>query len=232
MVVLFIPIGDDNSRRRIVPIIVWLLVAINAYMWLQELLRGEEFMAAYATIPLEISTGHDLIAPRMASFAGQRVQIPQAPGPVPIYLTLLTSMFLHGSWMHIIGNMVYLLIFGDQIEERFGLFYLIAGVGAGLAQVAVDPRSFLPCVGASGAIAGVLGAYLVLYPHNTVRVLLYNSVVLMPAVVVLGMWALLQVFGQMGAPGEHGGVAYAAHLGGFAIGVLVSSLVRVRRFGR
>ena len=229
---MFIPLGDDNSRVQITPYIVWALVALNAYAWVLELLRGDSFVASYAAVPFVLSTGRDLVSPAVVSFGGKRIPIPQAPGPDPIYLTLITSMFLHGSWMHIIGNMVYLLIFGDQIEARFGhirflLFYLLAGVVAGLAQVWAEPNSVLPCVGASGAIAGVLGAYLVLHPHNSVRVLMYNSVVHMPAVIVLGLWGVMQVIGHMGAPGQHGGVAYMAHIGGFAVGIFVSGFARM-----
>jgi membrane associated rhomboid family serine protease len=229
---MFIPLGDDNTTVRITPFIVWLLIALNVYGWVLELSQGESFLASYAAVPFELSSGIDLIKPTVVSFAGKRLEIPQAPGPHPIYITLLTSMFLHGSWMHIIGNMVYLFIFGDQIETRFGhlrflFFYLLAGVVAGLAQVWADPHSYFPCVGASGAIAGVLGAYLILYPHNSVRVLLYNSIVLMPALIVLGLWGVMQVIGQMGAPGEHGGVAYMAHLGGFGVGIVIGTLVRL-----
>jgi membrane associated rhomboid family serine protease len=228
---MFIPIGDDNSMRRRIPWVAWVLVAINAYVWFLALERGESFLAAYATIPLEITSGIDLRSTKFASFGGHIEAIPQAPGPSPIYLTLITSMFLHGSWLHIIGNMVYLLIFGDQIEDRFGhikflLFYLAAGIGAGLAQVAVEPMSVLPCVGASGAIAGVLGAYLILHPHNHVQVLVFHSVVRLPAFLVLGFWGLMQIGGHLGAPGEHGGVAYMAHIGGFVVGVIVGILTR------
>lgn len=234
---MFIPLGDDNSRVRTTPFIVWALVALNAYVWILELLKGDSFVASYAAVPFELSTGRDLSKPAMVSVAGKLISIPQAPGPEPIYLTLITSMFLHGSWMHIIGNMVYLLIFGDQIEARLGhirflLFYLLAGVVASLAQVWVEPNSVLPCVGASGAIAGVLGAYLVLHPQNSVRVLLYNSVVPMPAVIVLGLWGIMQVIGHMGAPGQHGGVAYMAHIGGFAVGIVVSAFVRMMGRGK
>jgi membrane associated rhomboid family serine protease len=141
-------------------------------------------------------------------------------------------MFMHGSWMHIIGNMVYLLIFGDQIEERLGrlkflIFYLLAGIAAGLAQVWVTPLSPLPCVGASGAIAGVLGAYLILYPSNAIRVLVFRSVINLPAFLVLGMWGFMQVAGHLGAPGEQGGVAYMAHIGGFITGLVTSVFLKL-----
>jgi membrane associated rhomboid family serine protease len=229
---MFVPIGDDNSRRHRTPIVIWLLVALNGFVWFLELERGERFMAAYAAIPFELSTGTDLTSTKYISIHGDVIPIPQAPGPHPIYLTLLSSMFMHGSWMHIIGNMMYLLIFGDQIEDRFGrlrflAFYIISGVIAGLAQVVVQPHSVLPCVGASGAIAAVLGAYLVLYPRNSIRVLLFQSVVLMPAFFVLGFWGVMQVMGHLGNPTPQGGVAYMAHIGGFVVGLCCAVLVRV-----
>lgn len=229
---MFLPIGDDNSARRSFPIVTWALVAANAYVWFLELSRGETFIASYAAIPYEITTGKDLISTKYLPSGGELVPIPNAPGPNPIQLTLLTSMFMHGSWMHIIGNMVYLLIFGDQIEERLGrfkflCFYLLAGVAAGLAQVSATPLSHLPCVGASGAIAGVLGAYLILYPRNAVHVLIFRSVVNLPAFLVLGMWGFMQVAGHLGTPGEQGGVAYMAHIGGFIVGLGTSVFMRV-----
>ncbi len=202
-------------------------------MWFQELQYGELFVASFAAIPYEISTGTDLITTKYANFDGSIVPVPQAPGPRPIYLTLISSMFMHGSWLHIIGNMLYLLIFGDQIEDRLGhirflLFYLVTGIIAGVAQVIAEPYSILPCVGASGAIAGVLGAYLILYPGNAIRVLVLRSIIVMPAVVVLGFWGVLQVAGHLGNPSSQGGVAYMAHLGGFGAGVLAGLGLRVR----
>jgi membrane associated rhomboid family serine protease len=142
-------------------------------------------------------------------------------------------MFMHGSWMHIIGNMVYLLIFGDQIEDEFGhfkflFFYLAAGVGATVAQVMASPESVIPCVGASGAIAGTLGAYLVLHPNNRVRVLVIRSIVMLPASLVLGMWIVMQLFGQVeSAAGKASGVAYMAHIGGFVVGVVASFIAKI-----
>jgi membrane associated rhomboid family serine protease len=231
---MFIPIGDDNSRRRRIPIVIWLLVILNGIVWFLELQLGDHFIAAYAAIPFELSTGTDLTATKYVTMHGERIAIPQAAGPSPIYLTLLSSMFMHGSWMHIFGNMIYLLIFGDQIEDRLGhirflLFYLFAGIAAGLAQVITTPLSVLPCIGASGAIAGVLGAYLILYPSNSIRVLLLRSIVALPASVVLGFWGVLQVLGHFGNPSEEGGVAYMAHVGGFVVGVVTGILLKMFR---
>lgn len=231
---MFIPIGDDNTRRQRFPFVVYLLVALNAYVWFLELRHGEEFLAMYAAVPFEIIHGVDLVTTQYLTIQGEQFPIVQAPGPSPIYLTLITSMFMHASWMHIIGNMVYLLIFGDQIEDRLGhfrflAFYLVAGVVAALAQIATAPNSILPTVGASGAIAGVLGAYLILYPRNAVRMLMLNSIVVLPAYFVLGLWVVLQVFGHLGSVGAQApGVAYMAHIGGFAVGFAVSWLIRNR----
>jgi membrane associated rhomboid family serine protease len=147
-------------------------------------------------------------------------------GPTPIYLTLLTSMFMHGSWMHIIGNMLYLWIFGDQIEDELGhgkflLFYLLCGLAAGLAQVFYSPDSLIPALGASGAIAGVLGAYLIRHPTRRVRVMFAYNVLALPAFIVLGGWIVLQIISQVSVVGGTGGVAYMAHIGGFIAGVVL-----------
>ncbi len=163
------------------------------------------------------------------------------PGPSPIYLTLLTAMFMHGGWLHILGNMLYLWIFGDNIEDNFGhgkflIFYLICGLVASFAQIMVDPSSPIPSLGASGAIAGVLGAYLVMFPHNRVR----NIVALgfiwttieLPAVIVLGFWIVIQIFYQYTSSYQSrhsGGVAYMAHIGGFLAGVVLSFIFRNRQ---
>ena len=224
---MFIPLGDDNTDRHSTPFVVFALVAINALVWFLQLSQGEPFTMAYATIPLEISTGEDLVGVRRIVVGGESHPLRHYPGPTPIYFTLLSAMFMHGGWMHIIGNMVYLFIFGDQIEDRLGkakfiAFYLICGIVAGLAQVVYQPDSMIPCVGASGAIAGVLGAYLVIHPRNQVRVLFFRMIIHLPAIVVLGVWFLLQVVSQVSVVGKSGGgVAYMAHIGGFVAGVVL-----------
>lgn len=229
---MFIPIGDDNSWRRTTPFVVYCIVAANLYVWYLQLRWGESFTASFAAVPFELSHGIDLTTTNYITLHGERVPIPQAPGPDPIYLTIFTSIFMHGSWLHLLGNMLYLIIFGDQIEDRLGhrafiLFYLSAGIAASLAQVVADPNSTLPCIGASGAIAGVLGAYLVLYPHNRVKAIFIRQVVIVPAILVLGMWGVLQLLGQASVrPGE-AGVAYMAHLGGLVTGMVVGFGVRL-----
>ena len=236
---MFIPIGDDNSGRVLTPFVVFALIAANAAMWFLQLSAGQSFTYGWATIPYEITHGVDLVRASAMEIHGRETAIPQFPGPHPIYFTLLSSMFMHGGWMHILGNMLYLWIFGDQIEDllghgRFLLFYLACGLGAGFAQIALQPDSVIPNLGASGAIAGVLGAYLIKYPRNPVRVLMWRYVTHLPAAVVLGMWILLQVFSQVSTPaGQASGIAYMAHIGGFAVGaILIFILARGRPAAR
>jgi membrane associated rhomboid family serine protease len=225
---MFIPLGDDNSQRRTFPFVVMGLIALNALVWYFQLRLGEHFTAGFSSIPFELTHGVDLVKNSYLKFEGTRIPIPQAPGPHPIYLTVLTSMFMHAGWMHIIGNMLYLYIFGDQIEDEMGhlkflVFYIGAGIAAALAQIFMNPDSIIPCVGASGAIAGVLGAYLVLHPRNLVRVLVIRTIVHMRASVVLGLWIVMQVISQVGSPAaQAAGVAYMAHIGGFAAGFAVA----------
>ena len=151
--------------------------------------------------------------------------------------TVFTAMFMHAGWLHLGGNMLYLWIFGDNIEDRFGsvkflIFYLVCGIAATFAQYYVSPGSRIPNVGASGAIAGVLGAYLLLFPHARVRVLLYNQIVAMPALMVLGFWIVLQLISQVGlSAGEATGVAYMAHIGGFVAGLILVMIMAPGRPG-
>jgi membrane associated rhomboid family serine protease len=192
---------------------------------LMQLQAGETFTYGYSAVPYEITHGTDLTQASMVDIHGKDFPIPQYPGPHPIYLTLLSSMFMHGGWMHILGNMLYLFIFGDQIEDLLGhakflFFYLACGLAAAFAQIIYNPDSIIPTLGASGAIAGVLGAYLIKHPTNRVRVLMGRYITHMPAVVVLGFWIVLQIFSQVSTPaGQASGVAYMAHIGGFAAGV-------------
>jgi membrane associated rhomboid family serine protease len=231
---MFIPLSDDNRGRRIIPLVNYCLIGLNAYVWYLQLTLGENFTSSYAAIPLELSQGVDITATQYITVHGERIPIPQGPGPHPIWLTIFSAMFMHGSWMHLIGNMVYLWIFGDQVEDRLGhlrflIFYLFAGIAATLTQSFADPTSIIPSIGASGAIAGVLGAYLVLYPRNGVKVLLFRDIVIVPASLVLGMWIVFQVLGQASTLHKQGGVAYMAHIGGFVVGFATGALLRVAR---
>lgn len=193
---------------------------------------------AYSAIPFEITHGVDLTSISRVRAGAEIITLHQRPGPTPIYLTVFTSMFMHGSWLHIIGNMLYLHIFGDQIEDRLGhfrflVFYIVCGIVASLAHVYSAPNALIPSLGASGAIAGVLGAYLILFPRNGVRVLVFRDVIIMPASIVLGLWILLQFVGQSNDPASGGGVAYMAHIGGFVSGVVLIVLFgRERRKSR
>lgn len=232
---MVMPLGDDDLDRRVVPIVTYALIAINVIVWLFELSGGERFINGYSTVPFEITHNTDLVGTQVIHIGDQSVNIDLYAGPKPVYLTLLTSMFMHASWMHIIGNMLYLWIFGDNIEDRLGhakffVFYLICGLAASMAHVVFAASSVIPSLGASGAIAGVLGAYLILFPRKSVRVLFARQIVNMPAFMVLGLWILLQIFSQIGVSGgQSSGVAYLAHIGGFLAGVVLIFLFGGRR---
>jgi membrane associated rhomboid family serine protease len=239
------PIGDDNRDRKTFPAINYLLILLNVlvFVFLQGIGSNSRFTMAFSTVPEEIVTGHDLVTeggvvrdPR----TGERVEVPGLePTPVSVYLTLLTSMFMHGGIAHIAGNMLYLWIFGDNIEDRLGhvryaAFYIASGVLASLAHVFTSMFAggdmLVPSLGASGAISGVLGGYLVLYPRRRVRVIILNMIQEVPALIAIGLWFLYQLvlgIGSLGAAG--GGVAYGAHIGGFAAGVI---LIRIFALGR
>ncbi len=223
---MVMPLRDDDTDRRTVPVVTYALIAVNILVWLIELSLGDRFMNGYSTVPFEITHDTDLVGMQTIQAGGQSIPIHLYPGPTPIYLTLLTSMFMHASWLHIGGNMLYLWIFGDNIEDRIGhakflLLYLICGLAASAADILFKTNSIIPSLGASGAIAGVLGAYLVLFPTRRVRVMVARQIVNMPAFMVLGLWILLQVFSQISVVGDQagGGVAYMAHIGGFVAGV-------------
>ncbi len=218
------PIGDDDSQLRgRHHLVTVLLVVANVVVWFIQLAQGEgleQFVHMWSVVPLEYSSGQD-IPPEI---------------PMPFWSTLFSSMFMHGGWMHLGGNMLYLWIFGDNVEDAMGglkylLFYLLCGVAAAFAQIMVDPDSQIPSLGASGAISGVLGAYLVLYPRQRVRVFLLRGITEMPAILVIGLWIVLQFvngLGQVAQTEQTGGVAYAAHVGGFVAGLLLVWVFRSR----
>ncbi len=206
------PIGDDNSARRSVPFVTYALVAINVVVFFLELQNGNAFIQEWAFIPARFSAD-----------------------PAGNVVTVFSAMFMHGGWLHLGGNMLYLWIFGDNVEDRFGhlqylIFYLLAGIAATFAQYFFLPESNVPNVGASGAIAGVLGAYILMFPHARVNVLLGRAVVAMPAIIVLGFWIVLQLISGVGSiattDADVGGVAYMAHVGGFVAGFLMALLFR------
>jgi membrane associated rhomboid family serine protease len=227
------PIGDENEPGRGPAIVTLGLIAVNVavFLLLQELGSNEAFTYGWSAIPLEISTGQDLVRPHPITIDGQQFRVPQAPGPDPIQLTLLTSMFMHGDLLHLGGNMVFLWVFGDNVEHRAGrILFLVAYLGAGLvgslAQIWSTADSPIPTLGASGAISGVLGAYIVLFPGNRVTVFVFRFVTQVPALVAIGMWIAFQLFASFAAPSGAGGVAYLAHIGGFGAGVLAGLMFR------
>jgi membrane associated rhomboid family serine protease len=221
---MVLPLGDDNTGRVLFPAVTIALIAVNIVVFLIELSQGtriEGFFQTWAVVPAEYSARTDLPPTQ----------------PFPFWATIFTSMFMHGGWLHLAGNMLYLWIFGDNVEDAMGrgrylVFYLLCGVAASLAQIAINPDSQIPSLGASGAISGVLGAYLVMFPGRRVRVLLIRMITYLPAIVVIGFWIVLQFIsgiGQLSQAEETGGVAYAAHVGGFVAGFVLVWLFRRRR---
>jgi membrane associated rhomboid family serine protease len=220
------PIGDDREAGGGPALVVIALVILNVLAFLLELSQPSEgalqsFIQAWGVVPHEYAIRQDL-PPHI---------------PLPFWSTLFTSMFLHAGWMHLGGNMLYLWIFGDNLERvmgpvRFLLFYLICGVAAGLAQIIASGASNIPSLGASGAISGVLGGYLVLFPRNRVRVLTRGGIMSVPAVFMLGFWILIQLVSGLGTianTADSGGVAYMAHIGGFVAGLVLVKAMTVGR---
>lgn len=229
-----LPIGDDDNPSATFPFVNLAIIAINVVVFLYQLVNPD-FTNGFSAVPAEITTGRDLIGQVLVSLPdGTSAAIDEARGPSPIWLTLFTSMFMHGGWAHLGGNMLFLFIFGDNVEKAFGhirylAFYLVCGLVASLAQVYSGPDSVLPSLGASGAIAGVLAGYLVLFPTNRVRVLLGYFVTSVPAVAMIGLWALIQFangFGSTAVSAQTGGVAYMAHIGGFVAGLVLAFVLR------
>ncbi|MGQ0634712.1 MAG: rhomboid family intramembrane serine protease [Planctomycetaceae bacterium] len=236
---MVMPLGDDNSDLRIVPVVNYVMIALNVFVFVffQGLGGNEKFTYRFATVPEEIATGKDLVTEdRVVVDPATRREITVPglqPTPVSVYLTLLTSMFMHGGIAHLLGNMWFLWIFGDNVEDRLGhpryaSFYLLTGLIASLSHVVMNlsgPASQIPSLGASGAISGVMGAYLVLCPGRQVRVLMMRMVTVVPGYVAVGLWFLFQLvsgLGLLGGQQEGGGVAYAAHIGGFLAGVVLA----------
>ena len=231
------PIGDDNSDRTIIPIVNYAFVGINilVFVLLQQLGNNEAFTYAFSLVPREITTGVDLAGVQIVrdSF-GNTGQVPQYATPLTVYFNFLSSMFMHGGIAHIFGNMLFLFIFGDNLENllghiRYAAFYLVCGVAAAVAQIATGPDSIIPMLGASGAISGVLGGYILLFPQRRVRAIMFNFVTTVPAFVATGIWIVYQIVLGYLSPAAGGGVAYAAHIGGFFAGL---ALIKVFAIGR
>jgi membrane associated rhomboid family serine protease len=234
------PIGDDNSDRQTFPYVTIALLAANIFVFvvLQGMGQNEDFTMAYVQVPAEIISGRDIVTEpsiRDVNIQGQVIEVPVPglqPTPIPVWLTLFTAIFMHGSIMHLAGNMWFLWIFGDNIEDDMGhvkylIFYLATGVLASLAFVALNSTgdaALTPCLGASGAISGVLGAYLVLHPHRRVSVILLRLMVDVPGYVAVGIWFLFQIVSGFfdAQAGGGGGVAYSAHVAGFVAGMILA----------
>ncbi len=206
-----LPLSDDNTGRRSFPAITYALIALNILIFFLELAGGEAFITKWAFVPSRFLAA-----------------------PAANMITLFTSMFMHSGWAHLLGNMLYLWIFGDNIEDSFGkikyaCFYLACGIAATFSQLVFNAGSNLPNLGASGAIAGVLGAYIFIWPQGKIKVLLGRSITQMPALIVIGFWFLLQFvsgIGSMSATQDTGGVAYMAHIGGFIAGLLLAMVFK------
>jgi membrane associated rhomboid family serine protease len=211
------PIGDDDSSRRTVPVVTYALIVLNVLFFFVELAGGDAFIMKWAFVPSRFLAN-----------------------PAADFLTLFTSMFMHAGWLHLAGNMLYLWIFGDNVEDRFGhlkflIFYLLCGLLATFSQLVFNQESNVPNLGASGAIAGVLGAYILLFPQGKVRVMQGQRVIEVPALIVIGIWIVLQFFSGIGSIGNTslaGGVAYMAHIGGFIAGFVLTFLFRGKWFPR
>lgn len=229
------PLGDDNSDRVITPYVNYALIAINVlvFVFLQGLGGNDAFSYAYSLVPREITTGVDLSGVQIVRDSmGNVGKVQLYPTPLPVYFNFLSSMFMHGDIMHIFGNMLFLWIFGDNIENMIGhvrylIFYLICGIAAAFGQIVLGPDSVIPMLGASGAISGVLGGYILLFPTNRVRALIFNIFTTVPAYVALGLWIGVQLLqGYFADPGQ-GGVAYAAHIGGFLAGLVLIKIFAI-----
>ncbi len=240
---MLFPIADDNRDRRTTPVVNYVIILTNilVFVFLQGFGSNDRFTYAFSTVPGEIVSGKDITTPDrvlVQPVTGQQVAVPGLqPTPIPVYLTLITSMFMHGGIAHIFGNMLFLWIFGDNIEDRMGhlryaIFYLVCGILAGLAHVFAtaafaggnEASLLIPSLGASGAISGVLGGYILLFPTRRVMVMISWFVTAVPAFVAIGLWFVFQLIsglGMLGSGSQAGGVAYAAHIGGFIAGLVL-----------
>jgi membrane associated rhomboid family serine protease len=238
MPLFFIPLGDEKDQKTVIPFIKYFLIAANiaVFFIFQTGEKGTTFTMGFSLVPKEIVTGKDQVTPPTSILDPQTDLYIDLPGlaktPQPVWMTMITSMFMHGGVMHLVGNMVYLWIFATAVEdemghEKFLIFYLFMGVGAAFAHVfmnASGQSAMIPYLGASGAIAGVLGAYMVHHPLRNVHIMVLRAVITLPAWVFIGLWFLLQIYGGLQPTPEGGlggGVAFAAHIGGFLLGALL-----------
>lgn len=232
------PIGDDNSDRHIQPIVNYAFIAVNVlvFLLLQQLGGNDSFTYAFSLVPREITSGTDITGIVEFKDAAGKVlgEVQHFSTPLPVYFNFLSSMFMHGSIMHILGNMMFLWVFGDNLENllghvRYAIFYIVCGIAAALAQIVMDTNSVIPMLGASGAISGVLGGYLLLFPKRGVKAIVFNVITTVPAFVALGLWIVYQIIVGYLSDSSGGGVAYAAHIGGFVAGF---ALIKIFAIGR
>lgn len=231
------PIGDDNSDRTITPYVNYVLIGVNVlvFLALQQIGNNEAFTYAFSLVPKEITSGIDLSGVQVIHDSlGNTGKIQLYSSPLPVYFNFLSSMFMHGGFAHLGGNMLFLWIFGDNLENlvghvRYLVFYLVCGFTAAAAQIIMGPESVIPMLGASGAISGVLGGYVLLFPRRQVRAIIFNFLTTVPAFVAIGIWIVYQIVLGYFSSAEAGGVAYAAHIGGFIAGV---ALIKVFAIGR
>lgn len=231
------PIGDDNSDRRIQPVVNYAIIGVNilVFLLLQQLGGNDAFTYAFSLIPREVTTGTDIQGLQfLRDSLGHAAEIRHYATPLPVYFNFLSSMFMHGDIMHIVGNMLFLFIFGDNIENRIGhiryiVFYIVCGLAAAAGQILMGPDSIIPMLGASGAISGVLGGYVMLFPQRSVRAIIFHFATTVPAFVAIGIWIAYQLVLGYLTPSGGGGVAYAAHIGGFVAGL---ALIRIFALGR
>ncbi len=233
-----IPLSDDDSDRTRTPFVNYLFIAINILVFVlyQKLGSNIDFTYSYSAVPAEILSGHDIVTQPVwvqDPLSGKQVQMPGLGiTAIPVWFTLITSMFMHGGFAHLGGNLLYLWVFGDNLENRLGhvryfFFYLLCGIIASLTHVFTEyifsANHLIPSLGASGAISAVMGGYLLLFPTKRVTVFFIFTLISVPAFIVLGSWILLQVANGMGYLGgsEASGIAYAAHIGGFIAGLLL-----------
>lgn len=230
------PIGDDNSDRTVTPFVNYAIIGINilVFLLLQQIGSNDAFSYAFSLVPKEVTTGVDLTGVQIVRDSlGNVGEIRHYATPLPVYFNFLSSMFMHGSIMHIFGNMLFLWVFGDNLENllghvRYAAFYLVCGFAAAVAQIVMDTDSIIPMLGASGAISGILGGYILLFPQRRVRALIFNFLTEVPAFVAIGIWIVYQLVIGYLTPAGTGGVAYAAHIGGFFAGL---ALIKVFALG-
>lgn len=232
------PISDDNSDRTRTPYVNYMLIAINILVFVVYQRFGSDlhFTYSFATVPAEILSGRDIVTEAVLvhdPISGKMVQVPGLGiTPMPVFFTIITSMFMHGGLGHLAGNMLYLWIFGDNLEDMLGhvryfLFYMLCGIIATLTHVGsvifMDQNYLIPTLGASGAISGIMGGYLIAFPVKRVTVLVFFFFIKVPAFIVLGFWIMLQIANGTGYLGgsEASGIAYAAHIGGFIAGLIL-----------